>query len=301
MPLSDFFPSMKGGTPVTPLSQQNAAPVIPNDQTQVSGYLRTTIPLPLQYAPDTLKQYNRPGLSSYRIAPLPPGGNPSVNAASTSTVISTVQEIVSTAAGGSNGNVQFNSGGALAGSNNFDWNNVASVLSITGSLTLTTPLAITSGGTGTSTPALIAGQDITITGSWPNNTISVAVQAGVTPGSYTSANVTVDSSGIITAVASGTEAAGGFWNTVAKSISYSAVVGDMVLATSTSGSITITLPASSSSAGRSIRVKKVSSDANTVTIARSGSDLIDNQTSQVISFQYTDIELTADGTNWWIA
>lgn len=59
------------------------------------------------------------------------------------------------------------------------------------------------GGTGTATPALVQGNDITITGSWPNNTIAVKVQAGVTPGSYTSANLTVDAQGIITAVANG--------------------------------------------------------------------------------------------------
>jgi hypothetical protein len=203
MKLSEYFPSMEGGTPVTPLSQQAAAPTIPDSQTQISGYLRTTLPLPLQYSPDTLKQYNRPGLSSFRIAPLPPGGNPGVNAATNSSVTSTVQQFVSTAAGGSNGNVQYNDAGGLAGTNNFNWNNVASVLSITGSLTISTPLSITSGGTGTSSPALIAGQDIVITGSWPNNTIRVAVQAGVTPGAYAAANITVDSSGIITAVASG--------------------------------------------------------------------------------------------------
>lgn len=36
-------------------------------------------------------------------------------------------------------------------------------------------LAIASGGTGTSTPGLVAGTGISITGSWPNNTISASV------------------------------------------------------------------------------------------------------------------------------
>lgn len=203
MQLSDYFPSMQGATPVTPGSQLAAAPQLPNPETQVSAYLRTTLPLPLQYSPDTLRQYNRPGLSSFRIAPLPPGGNPSVNAASTSSVTSTVQDFVNTAAGGSNGNVQFNNSGGLAGSNNFNWNNAASVLTITGSLILSTALSISSGGTGTTSPSLVAGADITITGSWPNNTVAVKTQSGVTAGAYTSTNLTVDAQGIITAVANG--------------------------------------------------------------------------------------------------
>lgn len=45
------------------------------------------------------------------------------------------------------------------------------------SLTLTNPLTVGNGGTGTSTPALVAGSNITITGSWPNNTIN-AVASG---------------------------------------------------------------------------------------------------------------------------
>lgn len=39
-------------------------------------------------------------------------------------------------------------------------------------LTLTTPLAVTSGGTGTATPSLVPGTNITITGTWPNQTIN---------------------------------------------------------------------------------------------------------------------------------
>lgn len=41
-------------------------------------------------------------------------------------------------------------------------------------IALTTPLATTFGGTGTASPGLVAGTNITITGSWPNNTINAS-------------------------------------------------------------------------------------------------------------------------------
>ena len=40
-------------------------------------------------------------------------------------------------------------------------------------LSLTTPLPVASGGSGTATPSLVAGTNITITGTWPNNTIAL--------------------------------------------------------------------------------------------------------------------------------
>lgn len=95
MPLSDYYPEMQGWKPADNLSPQ-ALPQIPTPEVQVSPFLRATLPLPLQYSGDTIKQYNRPGLSSFRIAPLPPGGIPAINSASTGTATGVVQQAVQT-------------------------------------------------------------------------------------------------------------------------------------------------------------------------------------------------------------
>ena len=56
---------------------------------------------------------------------------------------------------------------------------------ITGDLTgnasgLSAVLAVASGGTGTATPALVAGTNVTITGTWPNQTINSTGSSGTT-------------------------------------------------------------------------------------------------------------------------
>ena len=48
----------------------------------------------------------------------------------------------------------------------------------------TSPLAVASGGTGSSSPSLVAGTNVTITGSWPNQTVSSS--GGGTSGNATS-------------------------------------------------------------------------------------------------------------------
>jgi hypothetical protein len=58
-----------------------------------------------------------------------------------------------------------------------------------GTITLAGTLAVANGGSGTATPALVAGTNVTITGSWPNQTINSSNPGGtVTAVSVTSAN-----------------------------------------------------------------------------------------------------------------
>ena len=50
-----------------------------------------------------------------------------------------------------------------------------------GTITLAGTLAIASGGTGTATPAIVAGTNVTVSGSWPNQTINATSAAQVYP------------------------------------------------------------------------------------------------------------------------
>src|SRR5580698_4518668 len=51
-------------------------------------------------------------------------------------------------------------------------------LTVGGAVTFQTPLPLASGGTGTASPGLIQGTNVTITGSWPNQTINASGGGG---------------------------------------------------------------------------------------------------------------------------
>lgn len=63
----------------------------------------------------------------------------------------------------------------------------------------------------------------------------------------------------------------------------------------TSGNLTITLQAAALRGGAPVKVMKLDTSANTVTIARVGSDLIGGATSLVLSGQYAAALLHSDG------
>lgn len=76
---------------------------------------------------------------------------------------------------------------------------------------------------------------------------------------------------------------------------------DTILANAASGSITMTLPAALGLKGKKITINKIDTSSNAVTIARSGSDLILGETSQVYRTPYTSVTWISDGVSNWYA
>ena len=113
----------------------------------------------------------------------------------------------------------------------------------------------------------------------------------------------IGSSGKTLRVASGLPAwSDATFATSTKTSNYTIGSSDTVIfADATSGAVTITLPAASSTGGYRFYVKRIDSTlANSCSIARSGSDTIDGQTSVSLSLQYESLTLVSDGANWYI-
>lgn len=114
----------------------------------------------------------------------------------------------------------------------------------------------------------------------------------------------VGASGQQLTVASGLPAwkdgASGF-STATKTTNYTIGATDTVIfANATTGNVSITLPTASGLAGYRFYVKRTDSSANTCTIARSGADTIDGQTSLSLDLQYTALAVVSDGSAWYI-
>jgi len=66
------------------------------------------------------------------------------------------------------------------------WNGTDFVKVISNPIVLTTDvsgvLPVLNGGSGTATPSLVQGSNVTITGTWPNQTIAAAASTGITAG-----------------------------------------------------------------------------------------------------------------------
>lgn len=119
-------------------------------------------------------------------------------------------------------------------------------------------------------------------------------------GADTAAKLTKGSNGTVLTVTAGTVgwgAAGAARTVVTKTTTYTAVTGDIVLASASGGAWALTLPAVT--AGATVTVKKTDSSANAVTVTPA-SGTIDGASTLVINAQYDSFDVVADGTNWWI-
>jgi hypothetical protein len=72
-----------------------------------------------------------------------------------------------------------------------------------------------------------------------------------------------------------------------------------ILADSTSGAITINLPAAASNTGRVLKIKKTNAGGNLVTIDGNSAETIDGEATATLWFQNDVYELVCDGSNWY--
>jgi len=91
----------------------------------------------------------------------------------------------------------------------------------------------------------------------------------------------------------------GALSVTSKTANYTALVSDdVILASSSGGAITITLPTAVGFTGKTFTIKKTDSSGNAVTIGTTSSQTIDGSTTFPINVQYRAINVVSDGSNW---
>ena len=75
---------------------------------------------------------------------------------------------------------------------------------------------------------------------------------------------------------------------------------EVVLADTTSGGMTLTLPTAVGVSGKVYQIKKVSSDNNVVVVATSASQTIDGSSTTTVNTNGENLKLISDGSNWEI-
>jgi hypothetical protein len=187
-------------------------------------------------------------------------------------------------------------------------------------------VAIANGGSGTATPALVAGSNVTITGSWPNQTINSTASGGgggtVTSVSVVSANgftgtvatatttpaitLTTSITGLLKGNGTAISAAVanvdyvGVYAPVVKTADFTVVDNDLWLINNKSGSTcTVTLPTASAWVGRTLTFKTLqaqavvsnSSNVTPITGTTAGTSILESYVGNWAT-------MVSDGTSW---
>lgn len=101
----------------------------------------------------------------------------------------------------------------------------------------------------------------------------------------------------------GTAAANAASYSVTRSVAASGAIlttDSIILADSTAGAVTITLPPAATANGRVFVVKRVNAGANNVTVDPFGSETIDGAATNVLSTQWAYVRFVSNGTAWFI-
>lgn len=124
-------------------------------------------------------------------------------------------------------------------------------------------------------------------------TVAKLSSAGATSGDVLTYN------GVSVAWAAPSGGGGATWNPRHVTASTTAVDGDWILADSSSGSVTVTLPLATS--GARVRVKRKTGSGNSIIVSPSGGAQIDlgEPTSTTVNGGFMCVDYEADGTNWW--
>jgi len=72
----------------------------------------------------------------------------------------------------------------------------------------------------------------------------------------------------------------------------------LLLVSASAAPVTVTLPAASGQANRTLRIKKTDGTANAVTIDANASETIDGALTQTLTAQWQVLSLTCDGSAW---
>ncbi len=209
--------------------------------------------------------------------------------------------------------------------------NQITVTPAVGSLTLSTPQNIGTGSSPTFAGMTLSGLNsvgvvrTNASGVFSTSAIAAADMPALTGDITTSAGAVATSIGTgkvtSTHILDGTIAAGDLANNTLTSTQVSATGGiatyaatsssatsvtltstqTTYLADASGGAITLTLPAPSAAiAGKTFTIKKTDSSTATITISPNAAETIDGASSEILRTQYQTIQLTTNGTDWFV-